>query len=108
MRTGGIFYFPWPGPGPELGPGIVIDTGQIESVKGPTAFLVSPPKDTGKAGKRNFQSSEAKFSAMGFEPGRDRPVTSPSQCSNTLGPSTPTVLIISTNTLLCLSLCCLM
>ena len=32
--------------------------------------------------ERNCQSSEAKFSAVGFEPGQDRPVTSPSQRSN--------------------------
>ena len=40
-------------------------------------------------GKRNCQSSEAKFSAVGFEPSRDRPVTSPSQRSNPLGHRAP-------------------
>ena len=35
-------------------------------------LLVSPPKDTDKAGKRNCQSSEAKSfpQPVGFEPGR--------------------------------------
>ena len=47
-------------------------------------FSSVPSKDTWPWGKRNCQGSETKFSAAGFEPGRDDPVACLSQRSLSL------------------------
>ncbi len=69
VRTGGIFYFPW----------------HIHQIEGTDGFWYLIRKTLATRDKRNCQSSEAKFSAVGFEPSRDYPVASPSQRSNPLG-----------------------
>ena len=61
-------------------------------------LLVSPPKDTdwqsGVNGIVIFKFRSEKFSKVGFEPGRDRPVASPSQPSNPLGQRAPSVVLV--------------
>ena len=66
VQTGGVFYFPW----------------HRHHIEGTDWFYVSPPKDTGKAGKTELPKFRSEVAASGFEP---RTTRSPVQRSTPLG-----------------------